>query len=303
MYTGPAVRTAVTAVTLLVLGAGALRAQRTTDTTLSVRANARLNVTNQNGTITVRVWNRSQIRVVAESDHDRARVEINETASGVSVRTSPRGGHGEVDFTISVPAKTQLELHGMSSDIEVVNVCGEVSVNTMNGDVNVDCAEGSVQLQSISGDITLGNVRGSVEVGSTSGDVDVRGVRGGPVSAQSVSGDVSLAQVESNDITAETVSGEVDYEGRLIDGGRYKFASHSGDVTLRISGTPSAAFQVETFSGDFESDYTIELTPGSRVSGKKWEFRLGTGSSRVQLGSFSGTVSLRRMGAGNPREE
>lgn len=301
MYTVPAVRTAVTAAALLFLGAGTLRAQRTIDTTMAVRANARLSLTNQQGTVIVRSWNRSQIRVVAESE--RARVDINETGSGVTVRTSNRGGHGDVDFTVTVPKGTAIELHGMSLDIEVNDVCGQLDVNTLSGDVTVDCVEGSAQIQTISGDIAVANVRGTVDINSTSGDVELHAVRGA-VSVQSVSGDITLDGIESNDITAEVVSGDVEYSGRLVDSGRYKFAAHSGDVTIHVPGAPNATFGIETFSGEFESDFQIQLQGGSRINGKNWEFRLGTGSARVQLSSFSGTISLRREGArGNPREE
>lgn len=301
MYTVPAVRTAVTAAALLLLGAGTLRAQRTIDTTMAVRANARFSLTNQQGTVTVRSWTRSQIRVVAESE--RGRVDINESGSGVSVRTSNRGGHGDVDFTVTVPRGTALELHGMSLDIEVDEVCGQVEVNTLSGDVTVDCVEGSIQVQTISGDISLANARGNVDINSTSGDVELHAVRG-VVSVQSVSGDITLDAIESNDVTAEVVSGDVEYTGRLVDNGRYKFSAHSGDVTIHVPGTPNATFGIETFSGEFESDFQIQLQGGSRINGKNWEFRLGTGSARVQLSSFSGTITLRREGSrGNPREE
>jgi DUF4097 and DUF4098 domain-containing protein YvlB len=295
-----AVRTAVTAVALLGLGAGTLRAQRTIDTTLAVRANARLSLSNQSGDIVIRSWNRSQIRVQAESD--RARVEINESPSGVSVRTVNRGGHGDVDYTITVPNGTALELHAMSSDMEISGVCGQLDINAMSGGVTADCVEGSAQIETISGDITLTNARGTVDLSTTSGDVELRTVRG-RVSVESVSGDVSLDQIESNDITAEVVSGDVEYTGRIVDGGRYRFSAHSGDVTVRVPGTPNATIGIETFSGDFESDFQIQLAQNTQINGKNWEFRLGTGSARVQLNSFSGTISLRRLGAGGPREE
>ena len=295
-----AVRSAVTAAALLVLGAGTARAQRTTDTTLAVRGGARFSISNQMGSITIRGWNRSQIRVQAESD--RARVEVNDSPSGVSVRTANRGGHGDVDFTISVPNGTAIEIQGMSTDVDISGVCGRIDINTLSGDITLDCGEGGVQVQSVSGDISVANVRGGVDINSTSGDVGLRGIRG-PVSVQSVSGDISLDQVESNYITAEVVSGEVEFTGRLADGGRYKFAAHSGDVTVRLAGTPNATVSVETFNGEFESDYQITLNPGQHVSGKNWEFRLGNGSARMQLSSFSGTIGLRRLGAGGNREE
>src|SRR5260370_6563800 len=95
-----AVRSAVAAVTLLVLGAGTLRAQRL-DTTLSVRGQPKLSVTNLSGNIVIRVWSRAQVRVQAE--YDRAEVEVTESAGRVSVRTITRRNNGQVDSTLSVP--------------------------------------------------------------------------------------------------------------------------------------------------------------------------------------------------------
>ena len=302
MNTRSAVRSAVTAVTLAILGAGTLRAQqRSLDTTIAVRSNARLSVSNQSGTITVRAWSRPQFRIQAESD--RARIDVNETPTGVSVRTSNRGGHGDVDFTINVPAGTTLELGGMSSDIDITQVCGRIDLNTLSGDIQVDCVREGAQIQTVSGDITLANVQGPVDVNSTSGDVDLRNARG-PISIESVSGDITMDNVESDDITAEVVSGDVQYTGAIRDGGRYKLSAHSGDVTMHLpTGTPNATVSIETFSGDFESDYQITIGSGTNMSGKNWSFRLGNGSARVQLSSFSGTIALRRGGSGGNREE
>ena len=303
MKTLIAVRSAVTVTALVVMGAGTLRAQqRSLDTTIAVRGNPRLSVSNQSGTITIRSWSRSQFRIQAESD--RARIDLNETPTGVTVRTGNRGGRGDVDFTINVPTGTALELQGMSSDMDITGVCGRIDLNTLSGDIKVDCVEGGAQIQTVSGDIDLSNVRGPMDINSTSGSVTLSRARG-QVSIESVSGDISMEQVESDDITAEVVSGDVDYNGRIQDGGRYKFSAHSGDVTVHLppSATPNATVSIETFSGDFESDYQIQIGPGSQMSGKNWSFRLGNGSARVQLSSFSGTIALRRGGTGGNREE
>jgi DUF4097 and DUF4098 domain-containing protein YvlB len=293
-----AVRAAVTAITMLLVGAGTLRAQHALDTTFAVRSGARLSVWNQSGNIVVRSWTRNQIRVQAE--YDRSHVEISETATSISVR-STRGGYSEVDYTITVPRGTAIETNGLAADVGITDVCGEIRINTVSGDVTVDCAEGTAEIQSVSGDVIVSNVRGRLEAGSTSGDVRIRGVRGG-VSARSVSGDISLSQIEGDEASAETVSGDIDYAGRIADNGRYRFEAHSGDVTLLVSGSFNASVSVSTFSGDFTSDYQIQIQPG-RPMGKDWEFRQGSGSARVQLKSFSGTINLRRAGSGAPREE
>jgi len=292
-------RAAVATTFALALGAGALRAQSTMDSTFAVGRGARLSVQNISGRVEVRSWNRAQIRVLAE--YEQARVEFDANPNQVTVRTVTRRGNSEVDYRISVPAGTAVEINGISVDTDISGVCGSLNVNTVSGDVQLSCLEGEGQIQTVSGDVTVTDARGALEINATSGEIDVRGARSS-VTAHSVSGDVSLADVSGNDVDVETVSGDVQYAGRILDNGRYRLAAHSGDVTLHVTGSFNATVSVSTFSGDFASDFPIELQPGARVS-REWEFRQGSGSARVRLNSFSGTINLRRGTATAPREE
>jgi hypothetical protein len=283
---------------ILTAGAGALAAQ-TLDTTLAVRSGTRLSVSNISGNISIRSWGRQQIRV--EAEYDRARVEVDDSPGRVIVRTIARRGDADVDYTITVPTNTTVEVNAVSSDIDVNGVCGDASLSSVSGDVTLDCGAGNVALQSTSGDITASNVRGMLEAGSTSGDVDVQNVRG-DVSAHSVSGDISLSDVDGRTVGAETVSGGIEFSGRMADNGRYTFEAHSGDVTVRVAGNLNAQVSVSTYSGDFESDFPITLMPGTRVQ-REWEFTLGGGGARLALRSFSGSIYLRRGGSAPRREE
>ncbi len=291
-------RTAVLTSAFLAFGAGALSAQKTLDTTVAVRSGARLSVQNPNGSVVVRSWNRSQVRVVAESG-DSPVLEV--TAGQILVRSEVhrRRGRGDAEFSITVPTGTPVQIGGMSVDVDVSDVCGDVQINTLSGDVNVRCAA-DVQVTAISGDIALADVRGRVDVSATNGDITVRGVRGG-VSARAVSGDIDLSQIDGDNVEAEAVSGDVSYTGRVADSGRYRLVTHSGDVSLRVVGTLNAAIEVETFSGEMLSDFPIQIAPGTTLN-RSMSFRLGTGSARVRLSSFSGTISLRRA-TGASREE
>lgn len=291
---------AATAALAILLGAGSAQAQERLDTAFTVRSGARLSVSNMSGTITVRAWNRSQIRV--EADYERgARVEIDDGPSRVSVRTLTRRGDSDVEYTITVPQGTPVDVNAVSSDLDVSGVCGEVNLNTVSGDVTVTCTQGDAAIQSVSGDVLVTDARGPLDAGSTSGDVEVRGARGA-VSAHSVSGDVTLAQIDADNVGAETVSGEILYSGRILDNGRYRFEAHSGDVTVRVAGTLNATIDVGTFSGDLDSDFPMVLSPGRRPS-REWQFTQGNGSARLRLRSFSGTIYLRRGGAAPNREE
>lgn len=270
------------------------------DSTIAVRSGARFELSSVSGTVRIRAWNRSQIRVQAESDG--ARVDLDASASGVSVRAIPRRGEGDVDFTITVPVGTPLEVHAISADIDVTGVNGEARLGSISGGVTLNGSSGDVEIESVSGDVSAVDVRGRVEISSTSGDVEVRQVKG-DLTARSVSGDVTLDRVDANDVGVETVSGEIGFTGPIHENGRYRFRSHSGDVTVRPDGDLSAVISVSTFSGDLESDWSITITPGPgrRMHGQDWEFTVGGGSARLNLESFSGTIYLRR--GASPRRE
>lgn len=290
---------AIVAVCALALGAGTLSAQ-SLDTTISVRSGTRLSVSNIAGSITVRAGGRQRIRVQAQ--FDRARVQIDESPGQLSVRTLSRRGDAEVEYMFTVPAGTALDLNAVSSDVDVGGVCGAANVNSVSGSVALVCAAGDVTVQSVSGDVTVSDVRGPLDAGSVSGEVTVRGARG-DVNAHTVSGEIMMAEIDGTDVSAETVSGEIFFSGRIADDGRYRFEAHSGDVTVRVAGNLNATIAVSTFSGDFESDFPIVLNPGRRPS-REWEFTQGSGSARLRLRSFSGTIYLRRgAGGAAPRRE
>jgi len=274
---------------------------QTLDTTVAVRAGARLELQNISGSVQVRATRRQDIRIHVE--YDRARIEIDASPSSVQIRTVPRRGMGDADYTIEVPVGMGLTVNAVSSDIDVRDVCGEAELQSVSGEVRLACAQGNVSVQSVSGDVTAGDVRGRLEVTSTSGDVTVHNARA-DVAAHSVSGDVLLDRVEGQDVSAETVSGEVGFSGPIRQGGRYRFQSHSGDVTIRPDGALNATISVSTFSGDLESDFPVTLTPGQgRFRPREFEFTVGSGNARLTLASFSGTIYLRRGGSAGREEE
>jgi DUF4097 and DUF4098 domain-containing protein YvlB len=279
----------------------ALRAQ-SVDSTITVRSGARLELQSVSGSVRIRAWNRSQIRVQAETDG--ARVNLDASSSGVSVRAIPHRGEGDVDFTISVPVGTPLEVHAISADVDASAVCGPARLGSISGGVTLVCATGDVEVESVSGDVSATDIRdGHAEISSVSGDVQVRQVRGS-LNTHSVSGDVTLERVDGDDVGVETVSGEIGFSGPIHDNGRYRFHSHSGDVTVRTDGDLNATVSVSTFSGDLESDWPITITPGrpgGRMHGQDWEFTVGNGGARLTLESFSGTIYLRR--GSSPRRE
>ena len=264
------------------------------DTVLPLSRNGAVGIRLHTGEIIVTSWTRNEVRVRGTSERGQIRLEA--TPSHIEIGTRPEHGrHGEAHVEITVPEGTRLTVSGNSADVSVRGVKGEVEVTTMNGDVEIDNASSRVSFESVSGDVQISRVQGDLRGEAMSGEIDITDVAG-EVEIESVSGDLTLHNVRSRLVRAETVSGNIEFEGRTESGGRYDFASHSGDVRLLLPSALGALIAVETFSGTIDSDFPITLQPGQR-HGKEFEFQVGNGGARIGATSFSGGIYIQRSGA------
>jgi Toastrack DUF4097 len=129
---------------------------------------------------------------------------------------------------------------------------------------------------------------------TVSGDVDVRDVRS-DVKASTVSGDVEVSTTGT--AWGNTVSGDIDVEMGSLDWKEMSFNTVSGDITLRLPKQFAAAVDVESLSGDFDSDFDVTLRSrshhwvGSHIQGT-----IGGDSDRtLKLKTISGDVRLVKM--------
>jgi DUF4097 and DUF4098 domain-containing protein YvlB len=268
------------------------------DTLLPLSRNGAVEIRLHAGEIIVTGWSRSEVKVRGTSERGQLRVEASPSHIEIGARTI-RGRLGDTRVEVSVPEGTRLTVSGNSADVSVRGVKGEVEVTTMSGDVVIDDASSRVGFESVSGDVEISRIRGDLRGEAMSGEVDVTDVTG-EVELETVSGDLTLHNVRSKHVRAESVSGSVEFDGRTEAGGRYDFASHSGDVRLLLPAALGAMISVETFSGTIDSDFPITLQPGQR-HGKQFEFQVGDGGARIDATSFSGGIYIQR-GTSRDRE-
>jgi hypothetical protein len=280
---------------LLLLSSMAVQGQ---DTTLTASRGDRQRVDVHAGSITVKAWDRSMVRIQADDDDDDARVSISRGAGAISVSAHDRhGGPAETSFIVSVPAWMPVSLHSVEGDIEVSGTTAAISAETVNGDVTVTGGAGNVSLSSVDGEVVLSRASGNLSVATVNDDVTVR-QSSGTVAASTVNGSVILEGVSSAAVTAESMNGDVSFGGPIQNGGRYQLSTHNGDLTIGVQQGASATVSVNTFNGDFSSDIPVEVRSRGRHEGS-FSFTLGDGSARVQLESFSGSVRMVRPGAVN----
>jgi len=265
-----------------------------TDTTVSVPAGTRLSLENVGGEVTIRAWDRNQVRIQA-SHSSRTTVGIRVSAS--VLRLSPRSTRGMgnmggvVDYLLTVPAAMNVELNGMYADVVIEGTRGEIKVSTVEGNISVKGGGGSLELSTVNGKISVEGANGRLSLRAVSEDIDVTDVQG-EVLAESVSGDVRLTRVDGRRVEAQTVSGDVRFDGTLRADGTYSLLTHSGDVVVGIPENANVLVQTAVANGDVSASFGLPTS--ERSSRRRQQYRFGAGSATLELETFSGDIRLVR---------
>lgn len=267
--------------------------QQQTDTLIAVPADVDITLSQVAGDIVVSAWNQNEVRVLAEHGSDDM-VEIELDGNELSISASSAMGQPIIDFELTVPVSASLEISAPFADVEIGGTRGAISVETVEGDIQVEGGGGQVELHAVDGDVTVAGSTANVQAASVDGDVSLTGVSGA-IEAETVDGDVILKEVSSDNVEAASVDGDILWDGDIHDGGRYSFVTHDGDVVVGVQSGANVKVSVATFDADFEIDFPVSLEPGVQEA-KRFSFVLGSGSARMELESFDGSIHLTRRG-------
>ncbi len=261
--------------------------------TFAVGAQPRLVLTTNSGDVHIVRGAANQISVVAHMQvfvGDNSQIPVQYTLSSdsntLTVNADEHDGftfgftsfNRGVDFDVTVPGQTALNVQNSSGDITSQGVTGQMSLTTSSGDVTTDGGSGQVTLTTSSGDIKASNISGVMTLSTSSGDVTA--------SNASASGNSSF----------QTSSGDITYRGSLAPNGNYSFQDSSGDIDLTLPG--DAAFQVvqaSTDSGNIDSDFSglniLRSSSGATASGS-----VGNApSAKITLRTSSGDIHLHKV--------
>lgn len=268
------------------------------DTTLALAGDGTVDLSLVSGEIHVTSWNRGEVKIHATSDRGILRLDASPSRLTLSVR-SERGDLGDTRYEVTVPASARVITRSVSGDIESRGG-SEVEAHSVSGDITLSDASGRARIETVSGTVHATHVGSGLRVDAVSGDLSLSDIVG-DVDVQTVSGEIELDGVRSSYVHTETVSGDTRFAGTLDPKGRYELHSHSGDIRLSIPPV-GASFEVETFSGDIESDYPMTMQPRTGGDHKRMEFAINGGGARVSAETFSGDVKIERA-SGAHREE
>jgi DUF4097 and DUF4098 domain-containing protein YvlB len=263
------------------------------DTTVTFDARGSVSISCPGGDVKVTGTDRNQIVVHARTERGTIRF----TSSGTTARLEPANGRGcsDANFDVSVPAGVRLTASTWSGSLTVHGVHGEIEAHAQSGDIEVRDAGDRLEVETLSGDVDVQGVRGDVAIHTLSGDVTLERAAAG-VEVETVSGDIELGSTTSRQVRTNSTSGDLTFSGTVVDGGRYEFQTHSGELRLELPDNVGAQLTLSTFSGEIESAFPITLIAGDHGIGsaqaKKMNFSLGKGTARIIAETFSGDVTL-----------
>lgn len=269
----------------------ALAPAQQADTTFVVDA-SRLEVTQLEGTISVTGWDRNEMRVQAAYDEDEGRLDIRQSGGTIHVATKGEWGepvYGELE--LSVPSGIALEITGVSLEVGIERSAGSVSVSTAEGEILLVGGSGNVALNAVDGPVTVAGASGKIAINAVDGDVSVS-ESDGAIAVTAVDGNVTLEGITSDNVSVNAVDGDIGYVGTIADGGRYVLSTHDGDLDVLIPDGANARISIDTFSGELDTDFAVELE--GDFGKKRISFTVGTGKALVELSAFDGTISLRQ---------
>jgi hypothetical protein len=243
---------------------------------LAVDAEAVVTLCVASGTLKVRGWEKSEIRVrsLDATQIDFRRIDKVKDASKPPTRidvmvlnkstgTNPKFDCQAIaDVEMEVPAGATVQVQTRDGDIIIAGVAGAYA-GSQNGDIAIERATKLVEAGSVGGSISLKDSTGRINLSSAGGGVEAINIRAASdedtFDVGTVSGDIQLDRVSNPKVTAKTVNGTVIMSGPLAKSGWYGLTNMTGDIVLAMP--HDASFQLNakvSDKHDIVSDFNLK---------------------------------------------
>jgi hypothetical protein len=208
-------------------------------------AHGEIRLANVNGSVSIRTWDRAEVRIEGEkralsADDLRAtKVSIDATANTLDIETryplhlfswfhwfGPRREE-EVHFTLTVPATARIgKLDTVNASITIDGVRGAITARTVNGGIRATGLEENASLETVNGSIRAEfaalNPQGHLKINTVNGSITV-----------------ALPKSAGATIAASTVNGRIscDFPLLLKNSGRNNLTGTIGDGVATLKAT------------------------------------------------------------------
>jgi DUF4097 and DUF4098 domain-containing protein YvlB len=265
----------------------ALAAEKTKEFKYTAAPGAWVSVVNDVGPVTVRYASGRQILIKTKTGSDKVEVAAEQKGNRFEIRTHilQPGSEDEhrVEYEIFLPAKVGIAVRADSGPIRVKGLRGSEII--LEGEASpveaheIEAAGQHLHVRTVSGNISLGNV--------SSAHMEIRSFTGG----------VSLENVSGPKVQVTTTQGDIRYDGTFGSNGEYSLISHSGNIDVALPEGASVDMMAESVQGSADNDFPLQRKQHSSFlphKGRSFSGTSRTGSSSVQLSSFSGKIRVKK---------
>jgi DUF4097 and DUF4098 domain-containing protein YvlB len=281
---------------LTVLLAEAAAAERV-DRRIDAAGDAIVTIQNTAGSVEIRGWSRNEVEVKGDLGRDVEELLLERDGKEVRIEVrAPRGNNVRIgsDLEIRVPQGSSVEVSGVSNDIDIADVRGDLRLSVVSGDIDAEGSEGDIEIETVSGDVQVEGrgQEGDHRFNTVSGDIDVQNISG-DLAMESVSGDLVLVDGTFRRVSLNTTSGDVIFRAGLAGDGRLDVETINGDLDINFADEVAARFDIETFNGEIRNCFGPEPVRTSRYTpGSELKFTAGGGSGRVTIRTLNGDLRL-----------
>jgi lia operon protein LiaG len=241
-------------------------------------------------------------------EHGPRRRQRHDSDEGRRVTISSGAGiDARADLVIQVPRGRQVAVYLAVGSMAVTNVDGDLTLNTSAAPVTATGVKGALTVDVGSGSVKVSQAEGDLNVDTGSGAVDVSRYRGRSLSIDTGSGEVTGTELDGEELSVDTGSGEIRLTGvtapRLsLETGSGGISAElrrdvtslsaetgSGDVAIHAPASLGAEVEIQTSSGDIETDFPMQVTRQSRdhmvgtIGDGKGTIAIETGSGEIRL--------------------
>jgi len=310
-----------TIVSILLIGWGLLFAQNMKEINKTFEAKKNVRIQTVSGDCIVKTGDSGKIMVqvkYSERAEGSFEADMQEKSNSLKLRERWNGSSsgGRVEWTVTVPAETEIEFSTASGDfsaedinimldastasgdISLGNSKGEFEISTASGDIDITDSNGKFDFSTASGDIKSSQMTGEMEFSTASGDIKLRGGEGS-YELSCASGDIKTSDlIVTEESSFSTASGDVEVELAKSSDFDLELSAASGDITLGYNGNDIKGyfeFRAKKRSGNIRSpiDFDNEEEYGRNGDDYiKKSFSKGGQTPKIYLSTASGKATL-----------
>ncbi|RKU17546.1 hypothetical protein C6503_10855 [Candidatus Poribacteria bacterium] len=300
-------------------------------------------------TVSVRIQRAAQIKanrraaeVLKNLDvqitHEASDVKIGAKFIGNAKRWQKRKNDLDVQFEILVPRHYNLDLKTACDDISVVNVTGDVNVETFSaglrlqgitGRIDAITSIGNIDLKAFTGDVVLQTKGGNITLAAGAGDVKAK-TSGGNVQAVHVIGAIN-GQTSGGNVTLRGCKGgaelktaggsiAVENDGPVLaktSGGSIRCELHKaatsqnllldletmgGSINVSLVPDIAAAVEAKVLGGSVTTEFPVASEASGTVKPDQLQGTINGGGPLLKLRAVGGNIILRKVEEDKPEE-